>query len=53
MSPHHFANLTKNHKISEKERESEERIEHAVKAAVEIIAVPFKALIGKGSPDKD
>jgi hypothetical protein len=47
MSPHHFAKLSKNHHISESEREYEEKIETSIKAIVAVIAVPFKKIIGK------
>ena len=47
MSPHHFAKLSKNQKISEYEREREEQIETSIKAVVAVIAVPFKKIIGK------
>ena len=47
MSPHHFANLTKNHKISESERAYEEKVETSIKAVVAIIATPFKKIMGK------
>ena len=52
MSPHHFAKLSKNHNVSETERNAEEKAERALKAAVAIIAVPFNYLSGKGNPDK-
>lgn len=53
MSPHHFAKLSKNHKISEAEHNAEEKVEQALKAAAAIIAVPFNYLTGKNNPDKD
>ena len=53
MSPHHFAKLSKNHKISETERNAEEKVEKVFKTAAAIIAVPFNYLSGKNNPDKD
>jgi hypothetical protein len=53
MAPHHFARRNKNHYVSETERQSEEKVEQALKTAAAIIAVPFNYLTGKGSPDKD
>lgn len=47
MSPHHFARLTKNPRISEKEREAEARVEASIKHIVAVIAVPFKKIMGK------
>ena len=52
MAPHHFARCSKNHVISETERQAEEKVERAFKTAAAIIAVPFNYLTGKGSPDK-
>jgi len=47
MSPHHFAKLNKNSKISEAERAAEEKVEEALKHAVAIIAAPIAAMTGK------
>jgi hypothetical protein len=47
MSPHHFAKMNKNSKISETERESEEKVEEALRHAVAIIATPISAITGK------
>jgi hypothetical protein len=47
MSPHHFAKLTKNPRISETERLAEERVETSIKHIVAVIAVPFKKIMGK------
>lgn len=55
MSPHHFARLSQNPKLSEAERTAEEKVEHAIKTAVAVVAVPFKYIAGKtksSSPDK-
>ena len=55
MSPHHFARLTRNHKLSEAERGAEEKVENAIKTAVAIVAVPFKYITDKAKsnrPDK-
>jgi hypothetical protein len=54
MSPHHFARLNKNRKISESEMAVEEKVEQALKHAVAIIAAPIRSAVGKNSPiDRD
>jgi hypothetical protein len=47
MSPHHFAKLNKNTRISQSERAFEEKVETSIKHIVAVIATPIKKIMGK------
>lgn len=51
MSPHHFAKLNKKSQVSETEQLAEEAVEKAMRAAVMVIAAPFKYIYDHTMPN--